>query len=189
MAIRPADPSDSGPIAKLILLAIQDIANQLTGKTTESDVLRQLEAFLNVEGNRFSRSCILVEEIAGEAVGMILCYHGSDSVRLYKPILDYLRHNGDLAASIDEEADEDEYYIDAIAVDPSHQGKGIAKRLIAAAETKAAGLGYDKIALNVEMNNSGAHALYLKLGYEANKVITIHGKPYRHMVKPLPSFI
>jgi hypothetical protein len=33
--------------------------------------------------------------------------------------------------------------------------------------------------------NEGAHRLYQRLGYEADKEILIHHKPYWHMVKAL----
>jgi len=186
MTIRQAGSGDTAALARLILLAIQDIAYQLTGEDDEGDVLRRLEAFIDAEDNRFSRSCILALEEDGRPVGMILCYHGGDAERLYEPVLEHLRRKGgDPSVTIDDEADEDEYYIDAIAVDPSHQGKGYAKRLIAAAEGRAKELGCDKIALNVDQTNEGAHALYVKLGYHADKEIPIHGKPYWHMVKRL----
>jgi len=188
MSIRPAESRDTEAVARLVLLAIQDIAFQLTGESTEPDAVRQLEAFIGSEGNRFSLSCILVKEENGQPAGMILCYHGSDAQRLYEPVLEHLRRkSGEGSVDIDDEADEDEYYIDALAVDPAHQGKGFAKQLIAAAEHRAETLGHAKIALNVEWMNESAHALYSKLGYRMDKEISIHRKPYRHMVKALPA--
>jgi ribosomal protein S18 acetylase RimI-like enzyme len=188
MTIRLCSISNAAPVAELILLAIQDIAYQLTGESNEADVLRRLEKFISAEGNRFSHSCILVKEVDGKPVGMILCYHGSEAEKLYEPVIELLREvSGDSGIVIDQEADEDEYYIDAIAVDPNFQGRGIAKQLISAAEGQAVLSGYDKIALNVDQTNEGAHSLYRKLGYVADKTITIHHKPYWHMTKNLPS--
>ncbi|QJD81763.1 GNAT family N-acetyltransferase [Cohnella herbarum] len=188
MTIKLSTTHHATPVAELIMLAIQDIGYQLTGEKNEADVLSQLERFIVAEGNRFSHSCILVKEAEGRPIGMILCYHGSDAAKLYEPIVEHLREKtGDLGIAIDQEADEDEYYIDAIAVDPNFQGQGIAKQLIAAAEQQAIESGYDKIALNVDQTNEGAHSLYRKLGYVADKTITIHHKPYWHMVKPLNS--
>ncbi len=186
MSIRQAGEGDTSSVARLVLQAIQDIASQLTGETDERDVLRRLEAFIDAEGNRFSRSCILVKEEDGRPVGMILGYRGSEAERLYEPVLRHLRRkSGNASVTIDEEADEDEYYIDALAVDPSHQGKGYAKQLIAAAESRARELGCDKIGLNVDLTNEGARALYAKLGFRADKEISINRKPFRHMVKSL----
>jgi len=186
MTIRQASIREAAPVAKLIMLAIQDIAYQLTGKNNEPDALKQLAQFYESEGNRFSYSCILVKEVDSEPVAMILCYHGSQAARLYQPIIDHLRLvTGNSTIEIDEEADEDEYYIDALAVNPIHQGKGYAKELIAAAERMAAELNYSAIALNVDQTNQGALRLYQKLGFKADKEIWIHHKPYWHMTKAL----
>ena len=186
MTIRPAEERDTSSVARLILLAIGDIGCQLTGETDERDILRKLETFIDAEGNRFSRSCILVKEEDGRPVGMILCYLGSEAERLYEPVLRHLRRkSGNATVTIDKEADEDEYYIDALAVDPSSQGRGYAKQLIAAAESRARELGCDKIALNVDLTNEDARALYAKLGFLADKEISIHRKPFWHMVKSL----
>ncbi|QMV43779.1 GNAT family N-acetyltransferase [Cohnella cholangitidis] len=186
MTIRVASAKDAEPLAKLVLLAIQDIAYQLTGQSNEAGVLEQLEKFIAAAGNRFSADCFLVEVNEYKPAGMILCYHGRDAQRLYQPVIDHLKQvTGDPDVQIDQEADEDEYYIDAVAVDPAFQGRGVAKMLISAAERRAMDRGYDKIALNVDQANDIAHSLYRKLGYAADKEITIHHKPYWHMTKAL----
>jgi ribosomal protein S18 acetylase RimI-like enzyme len=186
MTIREAASQHTSGLARLILLAIGDIAFQLTGETNETDALLRLETLIDTEGNRFSRSCILVKEDQGRLAGMILCYHGQDAERLYAPIVRHLRRKSESdAVAIDQEADPDEYYIDALAVAEPYQGRGYAKELLAAAEDKAQELGHRKIALNVERSNESAHRLYLKLGYQADKEITINRKPFRHMVKIL----
>ncbi|RKP54211.1 GNAT family N-acetyltransferase [Cohnella endophytica] len=189
MTIKSASPRQAASISKLVLLAIGNIAYQLTGANNDADALGRLEEFIGSEGNRFSNSCILVEELDGKPVGMILCYHGKDADKLNEPIIRHLEEigGGSELTRIDKEADEDEYYIDALAVDPAYQGRGIAKQLIAAAEIRSLSLGHDKIALNVEHGNEGAHRLYRKLGYEADKEITINRKPFRHMIKKLAS--
>ncbi|TVX97304.1 GNAT family N-acetyltransferase [Cohnella terricola] len=186
MTIKQASAADTPAIARLILLAIGDIASQLTSETDETKILERLEAFIDAEGNRFSRSCILAKEAKGVPAGMILCYHGKDADLLYEPVLEHLRRKtGNPDIAIDRETESDEYYIDAIAVDPRHQGQGFAKQLIDAAERKAADSGYERIALNVDQTNEKAHALYSKLGYVADKQITINGHSFWHMVKPL----
>jgi ribosomal protein S18 acetylase RimI-like enzyme len=185
--VRNVHPQETASLAKLIRLAIDDIAHQLTGTTNETDVLERLEMFIGMEGNRFSSSCILVKEIEGMPIGMVLCYHGSEASQLYAPIVEQLKAwTPDTSPLIDQESDEDEYYIDAIAVNFSYQGRGYSKELIAAAERRAVQLNYDKIALNVDQSNVKAQFLYEKLGYKTDKEVIIHRKPYWHMVKFLP---
>ena len=183
--IRFAETKDVHQVVKLIYLAIKDIAYQLTGETTYELAIAQLERFYLEEGNRFSRQLIQVKEVDNNVVGMILCYDGQAASQLYAPIWHHLKQKQIKEATIDNEADDDEYYIDALAVDPLHQGRGIAKQLFAAAEHYARIHQFGKIALNVDVTNEKALALYERLGYKKTKQIPINKRPYWHMVKPL----
>ena len=186
MTIRRATNQDAQAVAKLILLAIKDIGYKLTGKQTEAEVLEQLKQFYKRAGNRFSKDLFLLKENGQDIAGMILCYHGSEEERLNQPIIAHLvQHEGIENVQIDQEAEEDEYYIDALAVSPVYQGRGYATQLFAAAEQQAIHLNYHKIALNVDQTNEKAMMLYQKLGYETDKEITINGRPYWHMSKML----
>lgn len=186
MIIRRATNQDASAVAALILLAIEDIGYTLTGKRTEAEVFQQLMRFYVDEGNRFSKDLIIVIEDGQNVAGMILCYHGSDAARLNEPIIEHLtRLDETSVVRIDQEADVDEFYIDALAVSPGYQGRGFAKQLIAAAEQLGSQLNYRKIALNVYQANENALRLYQKLGYQSVKAITIDGKPYWHMSKML----
>lgn len=53
-----------------------------------------------------------------------------------------------------------------IAVNPTSQGKGIAKELMAAAQKYASDKGAEKMFLEVAADNRAARSLYHKLGYE-----------------------
>jgi GNAT superfamily N-acetyltransferase len=52
-----------------------------------------------------------------------------------------------------------------VFVPEQHRRRGIATRLSAAAEERVRGRGYDRIALDVDVENTAARALYEKLGY------------------------
>lgn len=184
--IRLAQPTDAPAAVNLIYQAIKDIGFQLTGADTEQGVLEQLMRFFQSEGNRFSYDNLLVKIVEDEVAGMILCYHGSQAETIDRPILERLRAlKNDSALTLDKEADEDEYYIDALAVFPQWGGRGFGTELIHAAEEHGRQLGYDKIALNVEQLNEKACALYQRLGYEADKEIEINQHKYFHMIKQL----
>lgn len=115
---------------------------------------------------------------------MILCYPGSDAEALYRPIVERLREKtGDPWLTIDDEADDGEFYIDAFAVFPAFEGRGYGRELIAAAEEWAVASGIRKVALNVDVENDKAHTMYVKLGFEEDKRIRINGHAFRHMTK------
>lgn len=61
------------------------------------------------------------------------------------------------------------FYIGHIAVEPSHQGKGIARKLINEAERLAKQQGYKTLALDVASKNYGALGLYELLGFRKVK--------------------
>jgi ribosomal protein S18 acetylase RimI-like enzyme len=186
MTIRPALSTDAPAAAQLLLEAIRDIAYQLTGKETEAEVLTSLEAWFRAKGNRFSYQHVLVEERDSLVVGLILCYHGKDATAIDQPLLNQLRLiKKDPQITIVQEAEVDEYYIDALSVVPAWSGQGIGTALIQAAELYARVQQYDRIALNANADNIRAIRLYDRLEFRSTKIISFNGNPYSHMIKLL----
>ena len=54
----------------------------------------------------------------------------------------------------------------ALVVARAHQGKGIGKRMMAAAERWAAARGFTSVSLASHVSRSDAHAFYEGLGYQ-----------------------
>ncbi|KAF9118570.1 hypothetical protein BGX30_004487 [Mortierella sp. GBA39] len=186
MTIRPAKREDAHHAARLLYDALHDVANQLTGEDSEEAVLAALEAYFAAEDGRLSYKQTLVKELDERPVGLVVAYGGDQAAELDRPILARLRsmkQNPDL--QLDKEADLDEYYIDTLSVSPEYGGRGIGTSLIRAAEERASAYGYAKIAMAVVTDNTKAHSLYLKLGYQTDKNIMINGHVYYHMVKHL----
>lgn len=74
--------------------------------------------------------------------------------------------------------DGDEAWIGGIGVLPSHRGKGIGTRLMAAAEQECRDKGVREISLEVIEGNDRAKRLYDRLGYVGTrKYLTAEGKP------------
>lgn len=186
MTIRPAKREDAHHAARLLYDALHDVAHQLTGEDSEESVLAALEAYFAAEEGRLSYNQTLVKELDERPVGLVVAYGGDQAAELDLPILARLRsmkQNPDL--QLDKEADLDEYYIDTLSVSPEYGGRGIGTSLIRAAEERASAYGYAKIAMAVVTDNTKAHSLYLKLGYQTDKNIMINGHVYYHMVKHL----
>lgn len=184
MTIRSARPQDAGAAARLLYDALHDVAHRLTGEDSEEKAIEVLEQYFRADEGRLSYRQSAVEEIAGEVAGIIVAYGGDQAAELDRPILDRLRKlKNDPTVSLDQEADEDEYYIDTLSVSPQFGGKGIGSALMLHAENRAKELKYHKIALAVVTDNHRAHSLYDRKGYETDKDIMINGHVYHHMVK------
>ncbi|KFM98716.1 N-acetyltransferase [Bacillus clarus] len=184
--IRKAKKTDAKAIAPLLYNALHEIAEKITGSTIEAEVLLGLETWFSQENNRLSYENCFVDEQDGQAVGIIVAYHGSDAEQFDAPIVNYLRElHKDETIMLEKEADLDEYYIDTLSVSSTYGGRGIGSKLIEAAEMNATEKGYEKIALLVNLENTRAFSLYEKLGYEKDKTVMLVGEPYAHLVKPL----
>jgi ribosomal protein S18 acetylase RimI-like enzyme len=136
-----------------------------------------LERFFREDGNRFSYQYIQVAEQRSTVVGLILSFGGRDEAQLNATIGSWLEH----------EAQNDEWYIDALAVfsDAGHQGIGT--RLLQAAEQQARQHHYPKIALNVALGNKEALSLYQHQHYVVTEETFLYQRPYVRMVKTLDS--
>lgn len=83
----------------------------------------------------------------------------------------------------DQEAWPHEWYLDSLAVDPDHWGKGIGSSLLDFAQKIAVGHGYHRLSLNVDQENPRAQRLYVHKGFVTQKTMTIGDRLYDHMVK------
>ena len=83
------------------------------------------------------------------------------------------------------EAEEDEWYVDALAVFTNWGRKGIATRLMQAAEQQARHHHYPKIALNVAQENEQALSLYQRLQYVVTRETFLYNHPHVRLVKQL----
>jgi ribosomal protein S18 acetylase RimI-like enzyme len=63
------------------------------------------------------------------------------------------------------EVGDDGFFVDNVAVDPSHQGSGVGKALLEHAESAARNAGYDSIALYTHERMVENLALYSRIGY------------------------
>ncbi|WP_459500955.1 GNAT family N-acetyltransferase [Bacillus sp. C1] len=184
--IRKAKKTDAKAISPLLYNALHEIAEKITGGKTETEVLTGLETWFSKKGNRLSFENCFVEELDGQAVGIIVAYHGGHAERLDTPIVNHLRKlHQDSSIMLEKEAELDEYYIDTLSVSSAYGGRGIGSKLIQAAENDAYEKGYEKIALLVNLENKRAFSLYKKLGYQEDKTVMLVGEPYAHLVKPL----
>ncbi|HLH61510.1 MAG TPA: GNAT family N-acetyltransferase [Ktedonobacteraceae bacterium] len=174
--IRPAQPVDAEIAA--ILLSSAYTHTQVTYPLVtehESGWLERLRHFFRQEGNRFSYQNVQLAEHSSEVAGLVLSFGGRDEVRL----------NAAVGGWLEREAEDDEWYIDALAVFKNWGQKGIGTRLLQTAEQQARQHHYPKIALNVAEGNQKALEMYTHLHYVVTRQTILYYHRYLRMVKTL----
>ena len=172
--IRQADLSDAEDLAKLINLAGEGIPNWLwtracTDDQTPLDI--GIERAKRTEGG-FSYTKAMVADLHGSPAGMVLSY----------PIAEAPTDNpDDLPAPIApfvalEKLSVGTWYINALAVFPEAQNRGLGTKLLAAAESLATAYEYTKMSIQVYAQNTGAVRLYERHGYvlTAREAVRLH---------------
>jgi aminoglycoside 6'-N-acetyltransferase I len=66
-------------------------------------------------------------------------------------------------------------FIEGWYVDPECRGKGVGRALVAAAEDHVRGRGFNEIASDAEISNTGSHAAHRALGFvEVERIVCFH---------------
>lgn len=174
--MRPAQPGDAEVAA--ILLYSAYMHTQVTFPLREehkSHLIERLEHFFRQDGNRFSYQNIQVAEVSAAVVGLVLSFGGRDEARL----------NTAVGSWLEQEAEDDEWYVDALAVFSNWGRQGIGTRLLQWVEQQARQHHYPKIALHVAQENKPALDLYTHLRYVVTQQALLYQRPYVRMVKTL----
>jgi ribosomal protein S18 acetylase RimI-like enzyme len=174
--IRPAQPADADVAAILMYSAYTHVQVNypLRGKY-ESGFIKRLQHYFCQEGNRFSYQYIQLAEQNAEVVGLVLSFGGRDEARL----------NAAVGSWLEREAQDDEWYVDALAVLENWGRKGIGTRLLQTAEQQARQHYYPKIALNVAQENKQALNLYIHQHYIVTQQTFLYQRSHVRMVKIL----
>ena len=176
--LRPAQPDDADRAAVLLYSAyIHEQLDYPLHEQGENQFLDHLRRNFRLEGNRCSYQNIEVAQQRSAVVGLVLSFAGRDEERL----------NAAIGWKLAREAQDDEWYVDALAVFASWGHRGIGTRLLQTAEQQARSHGYLKIALNVAQENKQALALYQRLHYVVTVQTVIYQHPHVRLVKRLDS--
>ena len=172
--IRPAQPVDAEVAAVLLYSAYTHthVTSPLP-EEHESGFIERLQHFFRLDGNRFSYQYIQVAEQSSEVVGLVLSFGGRDEPRL----------NAAAGSWLEREAEDDEWYVDALAVLKNWGRKGIGTRLMQTAERQARQHHYPKIALHVAQGNKQALDLYAHRHSVVTQQTCLYQRPSVRMVK------
>jgi ribosomal protein S18 acetylase RimI-like enzyme len=176
ITLRPAQPDDADRASVLLYSAyLHRQVNYPLHEAGENRFLERLQHSFRQDGNRFSYQSIQVAEQRSEVVGLVLSFGGREEERL----------NAALGWPLEREAEEDEWYVDALAVFTNWGRKGIGTCLLQAAEQQARQHRYPKIALHVAPENEQALSLYHRLQYVVIGETFLYHHRYVRLVKRL----
>lgn len=175
MTIRKATPSDTEYVAKTVLTALD----------MDTSDLEWVKASCADPQSMYSWNKSLIAEEDGKPIGCIISYSGDDYQRLREYTWSRLWAGVD-PATIKQSAIEtypEEYYLDSLAIEPEHRGKGLGKILMEAAIEEGKNLGYKKFALLVAREKPRLKDYYASLGFEDANDVNFFGHKYKRMVK------
>lgn len=173
-------------VASLTYEILRDLGIRVLNNQTEEKIVNFLKGLYVKDNNRFSYHNMLVKESCGHVAGIAIVYHGKNAEKFDKHFLRYLQqefHSDDIELS--KETEDDEFYLDSLAVSPHHRKQGIGGELLKAFESIGEEKGFQKLSLNVDEENENAYRLYKKNGFEFESTFDLYGHPYLHMVKYL----
>lgn len=183
--IRQAQLKDGSAVAPLILDAIGEIANRLTGENEEHTIISSLIELFERTDNRHSYKNTYIAEIDGKVAGMMVLYGGNQAIELDFNLEQWLMKKNAPIQTIEIEARPDEFYIDTICVHPNFRGQGIGTILLNHAEVLCKEKDYTKLSLSVELEKERARHLYEKMGFVFSEPWLIVGETFDHMVKKI----
>lgn len=180
--IRPARPEDFKQAAPLIIQAMEDLACSFANTKDPQKAVPLFEHFFQQKANQYSYEHTLVYEEMGQIMGSITFYDGALLPQYRKPFLEYIAEKYEVTdLVIEDETAPKEVYIDTVSVSPNHQGKGIGKKLLAAAINQAKNGNLEKIGLLVDYKNPNAKKLYSALGFESVGKKQLGNNVYEHL--------
>lgn len=179
--IREASPADAPEIAKLLILAMDDLAAKFTGAADPYEAVPLFERFAALPANQYSYENTLVYEDEDGVCGMICAYNGAELGNLRAPFLEYLDQEYGFKHNPEDETKPGEYYIDCVSVSQDKQGKGIGSVLVKAMIDHAKVQQHPTIGLLVNTENPKAERLYASLGFTTIKEKDFMGGKYFHM--------
>lgn len=185
--IRRAVKTDAHAVAPLIYEAIGEIANRLTGESSVTQIIKELEVLFKRTDNRHSylNTYVAVDKESNTLLGIVVLYNGQDGAAMDKSLQQRLKNKNSSTLKIDIEAYPDEFYVDTVCVHKNYRGLGIGAKLLQFAEQTAREKGYRKLSLNVEAGKENARRLYEKAGYVITEPWIIINEPFYHMIKTI----
>ena len=177
--IRPATKDDFRASFEILELAMSDFTQIIFNEKDKGKKLELFEKFFKAKNNRLSCENIMIyENEKGKICGAMCLYKGYESDFLDMVLNQRLKALG--KNLILKECEDDEFYIDSIAVLPSFRGNGYFKALMNEALNLSKENGFKKTSLITKTPE-----IYTKFGFEKVKDLNFYGEIYTKMIKNL----
>ena len=189
--IRKADPKDRADISRLHYIAGPNI-NKYFFASDEATVIRILERLYDTRQTILSGDFFWLDEENGAVRGAICIFPARDKKLLERNIGKYVRDMAGIAGAVAcvrmaihntlnrrlPAFNDDELYIEALAVYPEFRGQGVSSGLLKSAFEEARRLNLPKVSLMAEMPNEHAISIYKKHSFVITETVEL-GPGYR----------
>lgn len=177
LQIRKATPEDVEPACVMLADTMAGFGVMTMGLGSLDLEMKALRTWFCRGGNRFSHEFCKMAVMENETAGLLLTLRGDrlgqlentlmhGIFKIYSPVQIVRMLWRLMVLGRTEEATRDEYLVSHIAVAPEFRRRGIATQLLDFAESEARDQGFEKLVLEVEINNSSALAVYEKFGFK-----------------------
>lgn len=126
----------------------------------------------------------IAQDAAGTPLGALVAYSGDDYMQrrevTFRMFASVVEQSFD-PSTMDAETVPGEFYLDSLAVLPSHRGRGVARILLESGIKKAKSMARPAI-LACSPENVGAKRLYESLGFRGTHIYSLFGHPYWRMI-------
>lgn len=181
MIIRKATPNDAEPIAKHILLAMEDMVYSYIGQKDYQLAKDFLMRFIKRENNQYAYANCMVAQVAGQVMGCVNLYDGARLKELRQPVIDYIRKHYNTNLHLEDETHAGEIYIDSLGVSPIHQGKGVGFKMLNFLIDEVVIKEKQTLGLLVDEHHPNAKKLYLKAGFKTVGKKILLGNSFEHL--------
>lgn len=178
--IRPAKPDDYKESFEILELAMSSFTDVIFNEKDENKKLELFKKFFIAKNNRLSHENILLyENENSEICGAICLYEGHESDFLDMVFNQRLKELNSKTL-IKKECEDDEFYIDSVAVLPKFRGRGYFKAMVNEAINKARDLGFKKVSLITQTTE-----IYTKFGFKFDQNLEFYEEIYQKMIKKI----
>ena len=182
--LRSATVDDAGASTQLIYMTMGSMADYLLGGDDATEAKNTISRLFRRKKNRYSFEYTDLAIIDGEVAGLLLSYAGKVMKSLNFPMVESMFSVNKVPETIRffyrslplmtiKEVEEDEYFINNVAVFSKFQGHGVGTFLMSLAEKRTHESGLSKCALTVGTENGRAVRLYEHLGYQIADTVVV----------------